>query len=130
MAFSTLLTGCSLAYIFVNNDGTVRDKDLQDAQGHRVFDCYGLPIRVGKSAREFWWHHDPPKGTTEFVCKDQKAYLPKQATDCQGKLLSDYPNGMMGFKQQYNFPKDRTGKLEHATHFICRQGQVVPIEYP
>ncbi len=106
---------------------------LTDKDGASVSDCYNNFI-LKENAPEFWKDNNLPKGTTEFVCKDYKAYLPNKATDCQGRLLTSYPNGIMGFKEQHNFPKYgpnsvSPGQIVGYTAFTCQNGQVIPIKF-
>ena len=52
---------------------------LKRADGTKVRQCdgSGVPLRNG-GPEWFWEENNLPKGTTEFVCVDGKAYLPDQ----------------------------------------------------
>lgn len=130
-----VLTGCETAYNMTYallSEKT--EKDLTNKDGISIVDCYGKTMGKKHRAPQFWKENNLPKGTTEFVCKDYKAYLPNKATDCQGRLLTSYPNGIMGFKEQYNFPRYRLnsaspGRIVEYTAFTCQNGQVIPIKF-
>ncbi len=71
------LTACSIDPLdFYNpiNQG----ENLKNGLGRVVQDCTGTGryIREGEVAERFWKENKLPKGTTEFVCVDGKAYLP------------------------------------------------------
>ncbi len=48
---------------------------LRNKEGGFVYDCRGFTISKDP-ARFFWERNNLPKGTTEFVCVNGKAYLP------------------------------------------------------
>ena len=51
---------------------------IRNQKGEIVFDCKGKSL--GKDSAHFYWdYHNLPRGTTEFVCVDGKAYLPGKA---------------------------------------------------
>mgnify|MGYP003607028708 CR=1 FL=1 len=79
LSVSTLvlfIAGCS---DFVDSFSPIpRQKLLEHPNGSSVRDCQGAPLPEGGGAKEFWRSNNLPKGTTEFVCVDGKAYLPGQ----------------------------------------------------
>ena len=79
VSVSTLIifiTGCS---DFVDSFSPIpRQKVLLHADGSSVRDCQGRALPIRGDAESFWRSNNLPKGTTEFVCVDGKAYLPGQ----------------------------------------------------
>ena len=77
LLFSTvLLTACGgWSYSPINTNVKV----LENKEGHAVFDCNGklIPYR-SDGVKDFWQENNLPKGTTDFICKNGKAYLPNQ----------------------------------------------------
>ena len=56
--------------------GTPKDSSyLRNSKKEIVVDCYGGGVSKD-FAVDFWQRNNLPKGTTEFVCVDGKAYLP------------------------------------------------------
>lgn len=97
-----------------------------------VSDCQGNFIGTSNDISEadlFWRDNNLPKGTTDFVCKDGKAYLPNKVTDCQGNLIAKQPGGIDQFKLNNNFPRYEDGEMVWYTAFKCEGSQVVPIDY-
>jgi len=71
-----LIAGCSG---FVDSFSPIpRQKVLLHADGSSVRDCQGRALPIRGDAESFWRSNNLPKGTTEFVCVDGKAYLPGQ----------------------------------------------------
>lgn len=71
-----LLTGCT---DFVNAFSPIpRQKVLLHPDGSSVRDCGGGALPLSGDAELFWRKNNLPKGTTEFVCVEGKAYLPGQ----------------------------------------------------
>ena len=65
-------------------NSTSGTKYLKDKNGKDVRDCNNVLITYRGVGREiFWKENNLPKGTTEFVCKDGKAYLPNQVPSGQ-----------------------------------------------
>ena len=65
-------------------NSTSGTKYLKDKNGKDVRDCNNVLITYRGGGREiFWKENNLPKGTTEFVCKDGKAYLPNQVPSGQ-----------------------------------------------
>ncbi len=72
-----LIAGCS---DFVDSFSPIpRQKLLEHPNGSSVRDCQGGPLPLGGEVEFFWKKNNLPKGTTEFVCVDGKAYLLKDA---------------------------------------------------
>ncbi|MGP9493418.1 hypothetical protein, partial [Psychrobacter sp. AOP7-B1-24] len=98
-----------------------------------VIDCYGDLIGTNpntvSAAERFWQANNLPKGTTDFVCKDGKAYLPSKVTDCQGNLIAKQPGGIAQFKLNNNFPRYESGEIVLYTAFECEGSNVVPVDY-
>ena len=96
---------------------------LSDKDG-TILDCRGDTLSLtGKpksEAERFWQDNNLPKGNTDFVCKDGKAYLPSKVTDCQGNLISKQSGGVEGFKSKYNL---NNGNMR----FVCKGGTVTPV---
>ena len=68
-----LITGCS---DFVDSFSPIpRQKVLLHVDGSSVRDCQGRALPIRGDAESFWRKNNLPKGTTEFVCVDGKAYL-------------------------------------------------------
>ncbi len=57
----------------------IKNDYLRDKHGEIVMDCDGSALS-GNSlpTRRFWDENNLPHGTTDFVCKGGKAYLPGQ----------------------------------------------------
>lgn len=73
------LTACSIDPLDFYNP-THQKSYLKNNKGEIIDDCtisgdYNF-IRVGDDTERFWKGNKLPKGTTEFVCVDGKAYLP------------------------------------------------------
>ena len=68
-----LLSACTFDIL-----GTPKDSVyLRNSKNEIVIDCDGGGI--SKDFAKFFWNgNNLPKGTTEFVCKNGKAYLPDQ----------------------------------------------------
>ena len=97
-----------------------------------VGDCNGklLSMELKPSAADkFWQANNLPKGTTDFVCKDGKAYLPSRVTDCQGNLIAKQPGGIAQFKLNNHFPRYESGEMVSYTAFKCQGSKVIPIDY-
>lgn len=96
---------------------------LSDKDG-AILDCRGDTLSVtGKpksEAERFWQNNNLPKGNTDFVCKDGKAYLPSKVTDCQGNLIAKQSDGVEGFMSKYNL---NNGNMR----FTCNNGVVTPV---
>ena len=105
---------------------------LSDDQG-LVINCYGNLISTKhnseSAANRFWQANNLPKGTTDFICKDGKAYLPSKVTDCQGNLIAKQSGGIAQFKLNNNFPRYESGEMVLYTAFECEGSNVVPIDY-
>ena len=72
-----LIAGCSG---FVDSFSPIpKQKLLKHPDGSLVMRCDGGVITLGDRADNFWRKNNLPKGTTEFVCVDGKAYLLKDA---------------------------------------------------
>lgn len=55
------------------------DKILIDKSGGIVRDCKGsMLLKKSPFTNKFWEKNNLPKGTTEFVCVNGKAYLPEK----------------------------------------------------
>ena len=62
---------------------------LENDQG-LVADCKGnkLSLQLKPSDADlFWQDNNLPKGTNDYVCKDDRAYLPNKVTDCNGSII-------------------------------------------
>ena len=97
---------------------------LKNEQG-MVGDCRGNNISMENQqaqAVQFWQKNNLPKGTTNYMCKDGKAYLLNKVTDCQGKLIASQPGGIMKFRRDNGFPDGYS-----YVAFICSNGNVKPI---
>ena len=98
-----------------------------------VIDCRGenlnLTSKPMSEAERFWQNNNLPKGTADFVCKDNEAYLPNKVTDCQGNLIVKQPGGISQFKLNNNFPRYKDGEMVWYTMFNCQSSKVVPIDY-
>ena len=95
---------------------------LSNDQG-TVGDCQGFRLSTSdkpSAADRFWQANNLPKGTTEFICKDGKAYLPSKVTDCQGNLIAKQSGGVEGFRAKYNL---NNGNMR----FTCNNGTVTPV---
>ena len=76
MVSMLLITACS---DFVNAFSPMpRQKLLEHPNGNSVRDCEDRGLPIGYHSESFWRKNNLPKGTTEFVCVDGKAYLPGQ----------------------------------------------------
>ncbi|TCM60887.1 hypothetical protein EC844_1307 [Acinetobacter calcoaceticus] len=76
MVSMLLFTACS---DFANAFSPMpRQKVLKHPNGNSVQDCGGGALPIRGDAESFWRKNNLPKGTTEFVCVDGKAYLPGQ----------------------------------------------------
>lgn len=73
-------------------------------------------------AVQFWQDNNLPKGTTNYMCKDGKAYLLNKVTDCQGKVIASQPGGVMKFRRDNGFPDGYS-----YVAFTCANGSVKPI---
>lgn len=73
MFITTTLSGC-FYYYDVNDDANI--KVLKHKDGEVARDCDGslIPYRGGGRER-FWKENNLPEGTTEFYCRNGKAYL-------------------------------------------------------
>ena len=68
-----LLSACTFDIIGTPNDSAY----LRNNKGEIVTDCNGNTIsKTTDQHTLFWKYNDLPKGTTEFVCVGDKAYLP------------------------------------------------------
>ena len=96
---------------------------LSDNQG-LIRDCRGdhlnLTSKPTSEAERFWQDNNLPKGNTDFVCKDGKAYLPSKVTDCQGNLIAKQSGGIEGFRAKHNL---NNGNMR----FTCKDGTVTPV---
>lgn len=95
---------------------------LTDDEG-LVADCRGNFLSMESpptQAERFWQDNNLPKGNTDFVCKDGKAYEAKKVTDCQGNLISKQSGGVEGFRAKYNL---NNGNMR----FTCNNGTVTPV---
>ena len=77
---TTSFSGC-FYYYDVNDDANI--DHLKHKNGKLVSDCNGHSIDMRGGAERFWKQNNLPKGTTEFVCKNGKAYLPNQVPSGQ-----------------------------------------------
>ncbi|MGP9637044.1 hypothetical protein [Psychrobacter sp. AOP3-A1-26] len=136
---STIIAGVCLVSLTAcgnlqnwNSDYLTGGEYLSDDQG-LVGDCQGSHISTKhnpeSAADRFWQANNLPKGTTDFVCKDGKAYLPSKVTDCQGNLIAKQPGGIAQFKLNNNFPRYKDGEMVWYTMFNCQGSKVVPIDY-
>lgn len=104
---------------------------LTNEQG-LVSSCHGNHLSVRNKPSEadrFWQDNNLPKGTTDFVCKDGKAYLPSKVTDCQGNLIAKQVGGINQFKLNNNFPRYKNGEIVRYTAFTCQSSNVIPIDH-
>ena len=105
---------------------------LSDDQG-LVPDCQGNYIvtkhNTISGADIFWQNNNLPKGTADFVCKDGKAYLPNEVTDCQGNLIAKQLGGIRQFKINNNFPRYEDGEIVWYTAFECKGSSLIPIDH-
>ena len=69
-----LFSACSFDIIGKSDESSY----LKNKGGGYVFNCDGNPLSK-KFAKYFWDGNNLPRGTTEFVCVDGKAYLPGTA---------------------------------------------------
>lgn len=78
---SISLTACFLGSLGPLPMDVNRDNDyLRDKDGYIVDDCRGQALsRAGEQTNFFWDKNNLPRGTTNFVCRDGKAYLPEKA---------------------------------------------------
>lgn len=105
-------------YLFGISSG----KSLSNEQGYAVSDCRGNFIGA-TSAREFWKENNLPRGTTNYVCKDYKAYLPNKVTDCQGNNVIQKYGSISNFATKYNLQA-----LSDNYSFVCKNNQVTIID--
>ena len=71
MFMTVIFSGC---YYYDINHSSANIEFLTDKNENLVLNCNVQPI--AKRGQEiFWKQNNLPKGTTEFVCKDGKAYL-------------------------------------------------------
>lgn len=106
-AFLLCLVGCNSTN--VNFDGAERDFLIGDRGGvisgcraikdPRTNEMSSMPIPKSH-AKGFWEGYNLPKGTIDFVCRDGKAYLPK---DCQGNSLNRQQ--ILAYWHRYQLPK-------------------------
>ena len=92
-------------------------------KGGLIRNCYGEFISTKlkpSDADAFWKKNSLPKGTTDFICKDFKAYESKKVTDCQGNLIAKQSGGVEGFRAKYNL---NNGNMR----FTCENGIVTPV---
>ena len=76
VVFSLILQACVDMDILMTPD---TDHYLKGADGFILSNCEGGTVSKNSSKTEiFWKKNNLPKGTTEFVCVDGKAYLPGQ----------------------------------------------------
>lgn len=98
---------------------------LRNEQG-MVGDCKGSPLSVKSwtiaGADIFWEDNNLPKGTTNYMCKDGKAYLLNKVTNCQGEVIANQPGGIMKFRKDHGFPDGYS-----YIAFTCVNGNVKPI---
>ncbi len=78
-----VLTGCEYT-LSERITGVSSREVLRNEQGYAISDCHGSLIGK-KSAHEFWRDNNLPRGTTSYICKDYKAYLPNKV--CSGTLI-------------------------------------------
>ena len=119
-ALAINLTAC-----YKQSDILGGEEYLKDNKNGLVSDCRGefLSTKFKPSEADvFWKDNNLPRGTTQFVCKNGTAYLPKQATDCQGSLLYKREGGIQGFLQEY-----KLNATARNIRFACQNGQVVHV---
>ena len=76
VVFSLILQACVDMDILMTPDD---NSYLRDKNGNNVHNCDGLVLYKNTQRAEYFWKkNNLPKGTTEFVCVDGKAYLPGQ----------------------------------------------------
>ena len=113
------LQNLSSGYLSGGGDYLSNDQGL-------VGDCQGdLIVTKHNSKSEadwFWQDNNLPKGTTNYMCKDGKAYLLSKVTDCQGKAIASQPGGIMKFRRDNGFPDGYS-----YIAFTCANGKVKPI---
>lgn len=111
------LTACLTQSDILGGNEYLSDKD------GALLDCNGQLISTKlkpSDADTFWKKNGLPKGNTDFVCKDFKAYEAKKATDCQGNLIAKHSGGVEGFRSKYNL---NNGNMR----FVCKGGTVTPV---
>ena len=74
--------GCNMQGVDIINS-TSGTEYLKDKNGNNVRDCSYTLLSLRGGATIFWEENNLPKGTTEFVCKNGKAYLPNQVPNDQ-----------------------------------------------
>ncbi len=77
---SSGLSGCFLASFGpLPMDVNRKTNYMEYPGGGLIMDCKGSPLsKDGPWTEAFWDKNNLPHGTTKFVCKDGKAYLPGQ----------------------------------------------------
>ena len=101
-----------------------RTEYLSNDQG-TVGDCHGFRLSTSdkpSAADRFWQDNDLPKGTTDYMCKDGKAYLLNKVTDCQSKVITNQQGGIMKFRRDNGFPDGYS-----YVAFTCTNGSEKPI---
>ena len=82
LVFALFLTACNSDWVTRNWNISPINKSpefLRHPDGQIIRQCDGAGIAMRGGAREkFWRDNNLPKGTTEFVCKNGKAYLKGQ----------------------------------------------------
>lgn len=119
-AVAVNMTACYTQSDIIGGGEYISNKDYGLSQ-----DCYGELISTQlkpSDADKFWKENNLPKGTTQFVCKDGKAYLPNKVTDCQGKVIAKRSGGLEGFKKE-------SGIYKNNVRFVCQNGKAIPSNY-
>ena len=114
------MTACYTQSDILGGGEYVSDKDYG-----LVENCRGELISTQlrpSDADEFWKKNNLPKGTTKFICKNGKAYLPSKVTDCQDNIISKQPGGLEKFKRD-------NGINKHNVRFVCKDGKAIPSNY-
>lgn len=72
MFITMIFSGCY--YDIINSSSNI--KVLKHKDGEVARDCDGrlIPYR-GNGVKDFWKRNNLPEGTTEFYCRNGKAYL-------------------------------------------------------
>ncbi|MGP9492411.1 hypothetical protein [Psychrobacter sp. AOP7-B1-24] len=119
-AVTVSLTACYKQSDILGGGEYISDKDYGLSE-----DCYGELISTQlkpSDADKFWQENNLPKGTTKFICKDDKAYLPSKVTDCQDNIIVEQSGGLERFKKD-------SGINKNNVRFFCQNGKAIPSNY-
>lgn len=78
-------------------------------------------------AERFWQYKNLSKGTTDFVSKDGRAYLPSKVTDCQNGLIP--PLIHLKIHQQLNKMMITLITFNQSDYNICLGNRLTQISH-